>query len=68
MFLTGGRMLLQSVVRLMTKVLLDDKITACVKQNNTLYVSWELYVKFQREKHWLMKSFAFWKRLLSIFY
>lgn len=51
MFLTGGRMLLQSVVRLMTKVLLDDKITACVKQNNTLYVSWELYVKFQREKH-----------------
>ena len=32
MFLTGGRMLLQSVAMLTTKFLLDDKITACVKQ------------------------------------
>ena len=31
----------------------------CLCQTNKLYVSWELYVKFQREKHWLMKSFAF---------
>ena len=32
MFLTESRMLLQSVVMLTTKFLLDDKITACVKQ------------------------------------
>ena len=32
MFLTGGCMLLQSVAMLMTKFLLEDKITASVKQ------------------------------------
>ena len=32
LFLTGGRMLLQSVAMLTTKFLLGDKITACVKQ------------------------------------
>ena len=38
MFLTEGRMLLQSVVMLTTKFLLDDKITACVKQTCLLGV------------------------------
>ena len=38
LFLTGGHMLLQSVVMLTTKFLLDDKITACVKQTCLLGV------------------------------
>ena len=40
-----------------TKLLVDDKITACVKQIR--YVSWVLYVKFPIEKHFLVKHFPF---------
>ena len=51
-------MLLQSVVIVARKLLVDEKITACVK-----YASRVLYVKFQKGKIWLVKHFSFLKNV-----
>ena len=41
------------------KLLVDDKIQACAKEN----VSWVLYVMFWKEKHCLIKQFASLKNI-----
>ena len=53
-------MLLQSVAMVAQKLLVDNKITACVKQ-----VSWVLYVKFQKDKNCLEKHFALLKNVCN---
>ena len=54
---TWRRLLLQNVAMVAKKLLVDDKITACVKQ-----ISWVLYAKFRIEKR-LVKHFAFLKNV-----
>ena len=53
-------MLLQSVAMVAQKLLVDNKITACVK-----HVSWVLYVKFQIDKNCLVKHFALLKNVCN---
>ena len=53
-------MLLQSVAMVVQKLLVDNKITACVK-----HVSWVLYVKFQIDKNCLVKHFALLKNVCN---
>ena len=43
-------MLLQSVAMVVKQLLVDNKITACVK-----HVCWVLHVKFQKDKNCLEK-------------
>ena len=51
-------MLLQSVAMVVKQLLVDNKITACVK-----HVCWVLYVKFQKDKNCLEKHFALLKNV-----
>ena len=58
-------MLLQSMAMVAKILLADDKITACAKNK---YVSWVYYVKIRKEKHCLVKDFAFLKNVCYQYY
>ena len=59
--LTWICMFMQSPAAVARKLLVDEKITACVKQN----VSGVLYLKFQIEKNSLVKHSAFLKKICT---